>query len=59
MTICLSKQIFIRLYFWSIFQETDKIFVEKRPLDNETEALNLSMVLPKAKFIDIIRDPRT
>ena len=34
-------------------------FLEKRPLDNEICAIHLSEEFPEAKFIHIIRDPRT
>jgi protein-tyrosine sulfotransferase len=36
-----------------------KSFVEKRPLDNEISAIILKEHFPKAKFIHILRDPRT
>jgi hypothetical protein len=36
-----------------------KIFVEKRPLDNEICAPLLATEFPEAKFIHIVRDPRT
>jgi hypothetical protein len=36
-----------------------KLFVEKRPLDNEICAPLLATEFPEAKFIHIIRDPRT
>ena len=34
-------------------------FVEKRPLDNEISAIILKEQFPKARFIHILRDPRT
>jgi len=34
-------------------------FVEKRPLDNEISAITLKEHFPKARFIHILRDPRT
>ncbi len=36
-----------------------KFFIEKRPLDNELFAVRLKDCFPKAKFIHILRDPRT
>ena len=36
-----------------------RMFVEKRPLDNEIGATLLAAEFPEAKFIHIIRDPRT
>lgn len=36
-----------------------KSFVEKRPLDNEISAILLKEHFPKARFIHILRDPRT
>ncbi|GEM_PF-2927269 len=45
--------------FNSLFGENTGIYVEKRPLDNEIEAVTLNKALPNAKFIHIIRDPRT
>ncbi|MAF85142.1 MAG: hypothetical protein CL875_03070 [Dehalococcoidales bacterium] len=36
-----------------------KSFVEKRPLDNEISAIILKEHFPKAKFVHILRDPRT
>jgi len=36
-----------------------KSFVEKRPLDNEISAIILKEHFPRARFIHILRDPRT
>lgn len=36
-----------------------KSFVEKRPLDNEISAITLKEHFPRARFIHILRDPRT
>ena len=36
-----------------------KAFVEKRPLDNELSTEELKSAFPHAKFIHILRDPRT
>jgi hypothetical protein len=36
-----------------------KYFVEKRPLDNEISAILLKEHFPNAKFVHILRDPRT
>jgi len=38
---------------------SNSYFVEKRPLDNELSAIRLSEEFPDAKFIHILRDPRT
>ena len=40
-------------------QVGQKIFIEKRPLDNEICATLLATEFPESKFIHIIRDPRT
>lgn len=36
-----------------------KLFVDKRPLDNEISAITLKEHFPRARFIHILRDPRT
>ncbi len=41
------------------FENENTIFVEKRPFDNEAGAIELSQAFPRAKFIHLIRDPRT
>ena len=52
------------LYLWQIYAGTTgetkkKYVVEKRPLDNEICAMSLKKSFPEAKFIHILRDPRT
>jgi hypothetical protein len=42
-----------------LLDSSPKYFVEKRPLDNEVHALSLKRDMPDAKFIHILRDPRT
>jgi len=37
----------------------EKLVIEKRPLDNEMCAISLHETFPNAKFVHIIRDPRT
>ncbi|MCK4245213.1 MAG: sulfotransferase [Candidatus Omnitrophica bacterium] len=39
--------------------KSPKSFVEKRPLDNEISAIVLKEHFPKARFVHILRDPRT
>jgi len=45
----------------SIFNQSTppEAFVEKRPLDNEISAVTLKEHFPRAKFVHILRDPRT
>ena len=51
-------------FAWSLHAaggRTDQpsMLVEKRPLDNELSAKTLKKIFPNAKFIHILRDPRT
>ena len=40
-------------------KDKEKLVIEKRPLDNEICAILLHKAFPNAKFVHIIRDPRT
>ena len=51
-------------YFSSVmspeeFDKGDKLIIDKRAFENELGAIKLNKVFPEARFVHIIRDPRT